>query len=244
LFPEFIVKKIKDLLEPNFSLQETKAGVAAIPEEKSTCSAWQIMGEKLQKRIVCKAVAFARPILCFKSFNLFCLSKQYKMAETPNQSPTEGTEDPKEISMVHDETPAPTDSVLLDMADMSGYDKNLRNARIWLYVISGMQIVLGIYESLTLTDAESSVQWVVFGVSAGLGLLFLACALWSYKKPYTAFLTALILYIIITVGAFVIEPANISFGIIIKTIVVVALFRAVKDAREIEDIKNSFNIYS
>jgi hypothetical protein len=97
---------------------------------------------------------------------------------------------------------------------------------------------------MTLKDADSSLQWIVFGIDAGLGLLFLACALWSYKKPYTAFLTALILYIVVTATAYIIEPANISFGIIIKIIVVVALFRAVKDAREIEDLKSSFNIYS
>ena len=166
------------------------------------------------------------------------------MAETPKQQPTDGVVDPLEISVIHDETPAHTDSVLLEMADMSGYDKNLRNARIWLYVITGMQIILGIYEAMTLKDVETSVQWVVFGIDAGLGFLFLACALWSYKKPYAAFLTALILYIIVTVAAFIIEPANINLSIIIKIVVVVALFRAVKDAREIEDMKNSFNIYS
>lgn len=166
------------------------------------------------------------------------------MSENPTQQPTVETVSPREISVTNEVTPAAADSILLDVADMTGYDKNLRNARIWLYVITGMQIVLGIYESMSLTDVESIVKWMVFGIDAGLGLLFLACALWSFKKPFAAFLTALILYIIITVGAFIVEPANINFGIVIKIIVVVALFRAIKDAREIEDVKNSFNIYS
>jgi len=166
------------------------------------------------------------------------------MEQIPNQQPTQDTLNPMEVSLNIESSHAPTDSVLLDVADMSGYDKNIRNGRTWLYVITGMQILLGIYESTTLKDVDSITKWVVFGIDAGLGLLFLACALWSYKKPYTAFLTALILYIIITVAAFIIEPANINFGIIIKIVVVVALFRAVKDAREIEELKSHFNIYS
>ena len=166
------------------------------------------------------------------------------MAENLSQQPTEEFVSPRRISVTDEVTPAAPDSVLLDVADMTGYDKNLRNARIWLYVITGMQILLGIYETMSLTGVEGIVKWVVFGIDAGLGLLFLACALWSYKKPFAAFLTALILYIIITVGAFIVEPANINFSIIIKIFVVIALFRAVKDAREIEDVKNSFNIYS
>lgn len=182
--------------------------------------------------------------ICFQIFILICLAKQVNMEQIPNQQPTQDTLNPQEVSLSIESSQAPTDSVLLDVTDMSGYDKNIRNGRTWLYVITGMQILLGIYESTTLKDVDSITKWVVFGIDAGLGLLFLACALWSYKKPYTAFLTALILYIIITVAAFIIEPANINFGIIIKIVVVVALFRAVKDAREIEELKSHFNIYS
>ena len=124
------------------------------------------------------------------------------MEERPNEQPTENLPNSREISTTGEATPASTDSVLLDMADISGYDKNLRNARIWLYVITGMQIVLGIYEGLNLKNVDSSVQWLAFGIDAGLGLLFLTCALWSYKKPYTAFLTAFVLYILISLASF------------------------------------------
>ena len=129
------------------------------------------------------------------------------------------------------------DSILLDVADMSGYDKNLKRARIWLYVITAMQMVLGVFEYMKYENETAEFRWITFGIDAAIGLIFLACALWSYKKPVAAFLAALILYIVICTGMMILEPANIASGIIIKIFVVIALVRAYKDARDIEDMK-------
>jgi hypothetical protein len=129
------------------------------------------------------------------------------------------------------------DHILLDPADMSGYDKNLKKGRTWLYVISAMQVIMGVYEYMKY-DTESQVfRWATFGIDAAIGLIFLACALWSFKKPLAAFLTALILYIVVCGGMMILNPANITSGIIIKIFVVIALVRAYKDARHIEEMK-------
>ena len=141
------------------------------------------------------------------------------------------------LKVSDDQTNGSQDSILLDVTDMSGYDKNLKRGRIWLYVISGLQVMLGVFEYVKYDNESDAFRWITFGIDATIGLIFLACALWSFKKPVAAFLTALILYIVITGSLMIIDPTNIISGIIIKILIVIALVRAYKDARYIEDMK-------
>ena len=157
-----------------------------------------------------------------------------------------GSEDPAHdnyslpTSQVSEQADVLQDSILLDVSDMSGYDKNLKRARIWLYVITGMQVLLGVFEYIKYDTASDEFRWMAFGIDAAIGLIFLACALWSYKKPVAAFLAALILYIVITGSFMILDPSSITSGIIIKIFVVIALVRAYKDARDIEKMKQVF----
>lgn len=80
-----------------------------------------------------------------------------------------------------------------------------------------------------------------FGIDAGIGLGFLACAIWSYKKPATAFITALIFYILVHVCLSILDPTNIVKGIILKILVIVALYKAYKDARDNEELKRALS---
>lgn len=136
-----------------------------------------------------------------------------------------------------EETSVLQDNILLDAADMSGYDKNLKRARIWLYVVTAMQVLMGVFEYMKYDTETPEFRWFTFALDAAIGLIFLACALWSYKKPVAAFLTALVLYIIITGSLMILDPSNIARGIILKILVVIALVRAYKDARHIEEMK-------
>jgi hypothetical protein len=43
----------------------------------------------------------------------------------------------------HEETPK-QDTIFYDVADMSGYDKNLRTARTYLYIVAALEIIRGI----------------------------------------------------------------------------------------------------
>lgn len=136
------------------------------------------------------------------------------------------------------ETNTEQESVLLDVADMSGYDKSLRRARGWLYVLAAMQACIGVYELCTTEDA--TVGKIAFGIDLFVAVVFLGLTIWSYKKPAPAFLTSLIFYIVFIVLLCIVDPANIFRGILVKILFVIALVRAYKDAKEIEEMKQTF----
>lgn len=133
--------------------------------------------------------------------------------------------------------PSPSqESLFSNLADSKPYEKSLRTARIWLYVLTVLQIGLGVYEYSTL---DPDLALFALLIDVGIGILFFGLALWSYKKPAASFLTALIVYVVIYIGAGILEPANLYKGVLLKIFIVFALVKAYKDAREVEKWKES-----
>ena len=134
-------------------------------------------------------------------------------------------------------TEAAQPTIFSDIVDTAPYEKSLRNARIYLYIIAALQFGIGIYEYASTEDKNLAL--VAGGIDAGIGVLFLLLALWSYKKPAIAFMTALIAFLVIHIGLSIIDPSHIYRGIILKILVVVALIKAFKDARQVEKLRES-----
>ena len=143
----------------------------------------------------------------------------------------------------HEQTPpsatATQDSIFSDLADTRPYEKSLKTARIWLYVIAALQVVIGFVEY---TTSEPDLALFTLLIDAGIGVLFLGLALWSYKKPAVSFMTALIVYVLIHTGIAFLDPSNIAKGIILKVLIIMALVKAYKDAREVEKLKESIGV--
>jgi peptidoglycan/LPS O-acetylase OafA/YrhL len=131
------------------------------------------------------------------------------------------------------------ESIFNEVYDLAPYEKTMKNARIWLYVIAAIQLIMGIVEFNTIED--SSIAPVAFGIDALIALTFLGLGLWSKNKPVIAFTIALAFYVIITIGFAIISGdfTVLVKGIILKIVVVGALIKANKDAREYEAIKQS-----
>ena len=129
------------------------------------------------------------------------------------------------------------ETMFSDIVDIKPYEKSLKNARIWLYVISAIQVVFGVVQYAIADDKE--IGLVVAIVEAGIGVLFFLFALWSYKKPATAFMTALVTFVVIHIGSAIIEPTQIYKGIILKILVIVALVKGFNNAREVEKLKEA-----
>ena len=129
------------------------------------------------------------------------------------------------------------ETMFSDIVDIKPYEKSLKNARIWLYVIAAIQVVFGIVQYAITDDKE--IGLVVAIVEAGIGVLFFLFALWSYKKPATAFMTALVTFVVIHVASAIIEPSQIYKGIILKVLVIVALVKGFNNAREVEKLKEA-----
>ena len=128
------------------------------------------------------------------------------------------------------------ETIFSDLADTKPYEKSLKSARIWLYIIAALQVGLGIYEYNT---ADPNIALFALLIDAGIGTIFLSLALWSYKKPAVSFLTALIVYVLIYIGMGILEPENLYKGVLLKVFIVIALVKAYKDAREVEKWKES-----
>jgi hypothetical protein len=134
------------------------------------------------------------------------------------------------------ETSQEQESLFKDIYDLEPYEKSMKNARIWLYVISGFQFAVGIYEYNIVPDP--TLAWIAFGIDAALALVFLGLALWSRKKPVPAFTLALSIYVIVQVGMMILDTSTIAKGLLIKILVVIALVKAHRDARKYEALKN------
>jgi hypothetical protein len=144
---------------------------------------------------------------------------------------------PTAVENIPSVTAQPEESLFHELVDTTPYEKSLKTARIWLYVIAALQVGVGIYEYTSTPDP--TIALIAGLIDGGIGVLLLLLALWSYKKPVMAFMTALITYIVIHIGMMFIDPTNIFKGIIMKILIVAALVKALKDAREVEKLRES-----
>jgi hypothetical protein len=128
------------------------------------------------------------------------------------------------------------ETIFADIVDTKPYEKSLRNARIYLYIVAALQVGVGIYQY---ANSDPEYALLIGGIPIGLGILFLAFAFWSYKKPVAAFMTALITFVVVHVLTMIDDPSAIFRGIILKVLVVVALIKAYKDAVEYEKLRES-----
>jgi prepilin signal peptidase PulO-like enzyme (type II secretory pathway) len=126
----------------------------------------------------------------------------------------------------------PQEDLLGDVYEdsMEGYDKPVKRVRILLFVIAGLQL-LATFTAIDLPEPEN---WITIGLFVFLSGIFTVLAFWTKKKPYTAIITALSIYIALHALSAILEPASIIRGIIVKGIVIVMLISALKNAKEIQ----------
>lgn len=120
---------------------------------------------------------------------------------------------------------------------MEGYDKHIRNARILLFVIAGLSLLALIY--VLPLDGSFEKIFMLIWVLAFAGA-FVALGFWTKKKPYTALLVALILFIVIQVLSAIADPASIMQGWVFKIIIVVMLINGLRNARESQRMMETF----
>lgn len=141
--------------------------------------------------------------------------------EQPQQTP----ETPKEESIFEDIE-----------VDTSAYQKHIRRARILLFIIAGLQLIVGILLGIS---GEPDYE-IEVGVQVVIGLVFAGLAFWTKYKPYAALMIALVLYVGIFLLSAIVEPARIMSGIFIKIVIVVLLIRGISNARDAEEMKKTF----
>jgi cytochrome bd-type quinol oxidase subunit 2 len=132
-----------------------------------------------------------------------------------------------------------TQSTIFDESEFlnRGYDKQIRQARNTIFVVAAIQFVVALVSMYMMEEIAD--KWLNFGLSAFIAAIFVALALWTKKKPYTAILLALIIYCLLILIYAISEPSSIAKGIILKVIIIVYLGRGLNNAKEAQQMQKA-----
>lgn len=106
--------------------------------------------------------------------------------------------------------------------------KKLRNVKILLYVIAGINFLVGIYylmNEVTFVDGIGSL------IAAAI---FVGFVFWVNKQPLTGILAAFIFWIVLQLSVVLDDPALLFRGLLLKIIFIAIFVRGISSAREVK----------
>ena len=115
-------------------------------------------------------------------------------------------------------------------------NKQIRHARNAMYFAAGALLV-NIILQFAIADTLDEFIWLDFVIWGAFIGGFVALALWTNKKPYTAIILAIVLFVAFIVLNAVIDIQTIFRGIIMKVIIIIYLVKAINDAKEMQRYK-------
>jgi hypothetical protein len=125
----------------------------------------------------------------------------------------------------------------LKEVEMQGYESGVRRARTVLFVTAGLvfvgELVSMAISGVKFTSTLAGIAFIESGIFVGLGL-------WTKRKPYTAIVIGLILFI----GLWILAIVGSGFrgaisGIIVRVIIISYLISALKPAKAWEEAKRN-----
>lgn len=110
-------------------------------------------------------------------------------------------------------------------------EKKIRNVKILLYVLAGLNLAVGL---------------VVSALSADMGILFFleyfiaaavftACAIWVNKNPIAGVIAAFSFYMLLQIAAAIVDPSTIFQGIIVKVIFIGMFIKGIRSAYDYKE---------
>ncbi len=129
------------------------------------------------------------------------------------------------------------ETIFKELADISKYKRNVKNARYWLYMIAGYWLVYGVVYYSRMADQRTAI--FIIGAYAVTGLVFLALALWSRKKASLPFLISLLFYVALSLWLMYVRPFNVQENIV-RLLIVIILIKGYRDAKKYEEITKTF----
>lgn len=112
--------------------------------------------------------------------------------------------------------------------------KKLKNVKIVLYIMAGVNVIALFYYFYNNAMAE------VIGSIVG-ACVFIACALWVNKKPLIAVLSAFGFWLLLQVLSAFLEPGTIIQGLLLKIIVVSIFIKGIKSAKDYKNYTAKIN---
>jgi FtsH-binding integral membrane protein len=148
------------------------------------------------------------------------------MAENLNQQQPEDEKKDDIIADYYDE---------VKEQEKQQHESGIKNARTALYV-TAVLVFIGEILGVALTGAELTP--LLIGIALVEGGIFAALAYWTRKKPFSAIIVGLILFILLWVANIILaEGASKANGLIFRIIIIVYLVQAIKPAKAWEDLQ-------
>lgn len=119
---------------------------------------------------------------------------------------------------------------------MEDYDKHIRNARIMLFIIGGLQLL----PLLFLAHLTTRAKLLVASISIIVSCIFFVLALWTRQRPYAALLCASIVYITLIAINGILDPNTLLQGAVVKVVIMILLILGIRNAREAQRMKETF----
>ena len=121
--------------------------------------------------------------------------------------------------------------------ELEGYETGIRKARNALFATC---VLVFIGEFISAGSAGIGITPELIGIALVEAGIFVALGFWTKKKPYSAIIVGLVLFLLMWVGSVLINGTKgIYSGIIIKIVIIVYLVKALKDARAWEQTKKT-----
>ena len=123
---------------------------------------------------------------------------------------------------------------------LEGAKKKVKNARITLFILAGICILIGAGFALFSDNDEM----LIIGITnIIIGTIYGGLGMWSQEKPVGAIVTALIIYGTIILLSALADPATLMHGIILKVLVIAALVKGLMSASEGKQIMDELPPY-
>ncbi|MCX6318164.1 MAG: hypothetical protein NTW29_12795 [Bacteroidetes bacterium] len=119
--------------------------------------------------------------------------------------------------------------------EKQSHETGIKKARTALYVTAALVFAS---ELISVSMAGMEITPLLIGIALVEGGVFAALAYWTKKKPYSAIIIGLILFLLLWVFSAVVTNGEAAYkGIIIKVIIIVNLVQALKPAKAWEDLQ-------
>lgn len=119
--------------------------------------------------------------------------------------------------------------------EMQGYESGIKKARTALFVTAGLFLL---WEIIAVARFEGQVPGLTYLIIALEVGTFIGLGLWTKTKPYTAIIVGIIVFFLLWVAAIATAGNKAIYsGIVVRIIILVSLFTALKPAKAWEDLK-------
>ncbi|TDQ06853.1 hypothetical protein [Pedobacter metabolipauper] len=125
----------------------------------------------------------------------------------------------------------------IDLGELTGKVESARKSLYWIAVLIGVSTFITYFG---IEDEQEKMAQAVIAVI--IICAFSGLAIWGKRKPTTAMISGLSLYLILIILSAIVDPLSILSGIIIKVIIIGYLIKGIKAVVEADKLKKELNI--